>query len=314
LKTVYDFVIIGAGPAGISLGVEAKEKKQNTLILEKGSGHLTTIRDFYKDGKRVDKDWKGSSVNLKGNVDFFDGTKETTIDFFQKLILDYNLDIRYGKEVESAKKVGENFRVVTTSGDIFLAKKVVISIGNMGRPNKPSYLIPPKVRKVVDFNLDKYKKGEKILVVGGGNSASEYAYDIAKDCETTLTYRKNKFTRVNPENIVNMNRAVKENNLKLKLGIDIDHISAIDNGVRVHFNHREFNDFDRIIFAIGGVVPTDFLKKCGVTFDKEKKIILDSSFETEIKNLYIIGDLALSSGGSIAVAINHAFELMTKFK
>jgi len=311
LQKIYDFIIIGGGSAGISVGVEAKEKNyHNTLILEKGNSHLTMIRDFYKDGKRVDKDWKGSSVELNGNIPFSDGTKETTIEFFQKLINDYSLNIKYGNDVESLKKIENHFRILTTSGEIYHAKKVVIAIGNMGKPNKPSYPIPPKVRKIVNFNLDKCQDGEKILVVGGGNSASEYAYDLAENCDVTLSYRRNSFSRVNPENLENMDMAVKVNGLKLKLGVNIDHISLVDERVRVHFNLRDFEDFDRIVYAIGGVVPTDFLKKSGVTFDKDNKIILNESLESEVKGLYIAGDLAVSSGGSIALSINHAYQIM----
>jgi len=310
LQTVYDFIIIGGGPAGISLGVEAKNRNfHNTVILEKTLSHNTTIRDFYKDGKRVDKDWKGSSIELQGSIPFSDGTKETTLDFFQKLIDENSLNILYGSDVESLKKIENHFRVLTTSGKIYHSKKVVISIGNMGKPNKPNYPIPPKTRKIVNFNLDKYQAGEKILVVGGGNSASEYAYDLTKDCDVTLNYRKNNFTRVNPENLNNLDEVVKKGKLKLRLGIDIDHLSQIEERIRVHFNHREFEDFDRIIYAIGGVVPTDFLKQSGVTFN-EDKIILNDSLESEVDGLYIAGDLAVSSGGSIALAINHADQII----
>lgn len=310
MNTIYNIIIVGGGSAGISSAVEAKEKGfKNNLIFEKGANHSTTIREFYKDGKRVDKDWKGSIIELKGNIPFCDGTKETTLDLFQKIIDENHLNIQYKKEVESIEKSENIFRVLTTDGKIYFSNKVIIAIGNMGKPNKPEYTIPPKIRKLVNFNLDKYTAGEKILVVGGGNSASEYACDLAKDCETTLTYRRSSFIKVNPENLKNLESAVKNNGLKLKMAINIDHLSQFENKVRVHFNHREFDDFDRVIYAIGGVVPIDFLKKSGVTFDKDDKIILNDFFESEVENLFIAGDLAVGSGGSIALAINHSFEI-----
>jgi len=311
LHTFYEYIIIGGGPAGLSLGVEAQHKNiHNTLILEKTANHSATVRDFYKDGKRVDKDWKGQTVELKGNIDFADGTKETTLDFFQNLINEYSLKVKYNVDVESIQKTDKNFRVITRDGHIYNSRRVVIAIGNMGKPNKPSYPIPPKIRKIVNFNIDKYNKDEKILVVGGGNSASEYAYELAQECNVTLNYRKNTFSRVNPENIDNLNKAVKQNGLKLKMGIDIDHLSALKDKVRVHFNLRDFEDFDRIIYAIGGVVPTDFLKSSGVTFNEHNKIILNQNLESEVKNLFIAGDLTVSSGGSIALAINNAFAII----
>ena len=52
----------------------------------KTDNHSNTIRKFYKDNKRVDKDYKGQVSTLQGNVDFFDGTKETTLDYFDDLL------------------------------------------------------------------------------------------------------------------------------------------------------------------------------------------------------------------------------------
>jgi thioredoxin reductase (NADPH) len=57
----------------------------------------------------------------------------------------------------------------------------VVAIGSMGKPNKPDYKIPPKLKSVVNFNTDKCSTNENILVVGGGNSASEYAYALVDD-------------------------------------------------------------------------------------------------------------------------------------
>ena len=71
----------------------------------------------------------------------------------------------------------------------------------MGKPNKPSYKIPLSIRPLINFNLDKCSQGEKILVVGGGNSAAEYAYELAEqNNQVTLVYRKDKFSCLNPDN------------------------------------------------------------------------------------------------------------------
>jgi len=306
--TIYDFIVVGAGPAGISFAIESKLKKcQNILIFEKGDEPLIMIRDFYKNGKRVDKDWKGEVVELKGNIPFQDGTKETTIELFQKLVSEYHLNIRYRKEVEKVHKQDNNiFRIITRNGEIFHAKQVVIAIGNMGKPNKPSYPIPTSIKKVVNFNTEKYQVGEKILVVGGGNSATEYAYQLSEECDVTLCYRKNNFNRVNEENLQNIESAVKKGKLKLKLATDIDYLSEANGKIRVHFSIRENEVFDRIIYAIGGSTPIDFLKQSGVQLDEKNNII------GMINGLYLIGDISVKSGGSIAKAIQDGYELALK--
>ena len=53
---IYDVVIIGGGPGGIGAAVEAKVLGlKSILMIEKGDNHSQTIRKFYKDNKRVDK-------------------------------------------------------------------------------------------------------------------------------------------------------------------------------------------------------------------------------------------------------------------
>lgn len=76
MQQMYDMVIIGGGPGGIGAAVEAKVLGINSiLMIEKGDNHSQTIRKFYKDNKRVDKNYKGQEIELHGNVDFTDGTK-----------------------------------------------------------------------------------------------------------------------------------------------------------------------------------------------------------------------------------------------
>jgi len=305
----YELIVVGGGVAGISVAIESQYiGLNNSIILEKGANHSMTIRDFYKDGKRVDKVWKGVDIELVGHINFSDGTKETTLELFDKLIDEHQLNIKYHSDVESISHDQNHFRVATTDGKVYQSKYVVIAIGNMGKPNRPDYPIPANVRKLVGFNLDGVKNGDKFLVVGGGNSAVEYALELINiSNDVTLTYRRNRFTRVNPENLQNLEKAFEENRLKLRTATDIKSISKGEKGVVVHYQHGEQEEYDRVIYSIGGVVPKEFLRKSGVQLDESGKPILDENFETSVKNLYIIGDLALKSGGSIATAINHGF-------
>ncbi len=65
MENIYDLIIIGGGPGGIGSVVEAKELGlEKVLMIEKTDNHSHTIRKFYKDQKRVDKDWQGQAVEL----------------------------------------------------------------------------------------------------------------------------------------------------------------------------------------------------------------------------------------------------------
>lgn len=65
------------------------------------------------------------------------------------------------------------------------------------------------------------------------------------------------------------------------------------------------------MYAIGGTTPVDFLKKCGITFDADAKPEFDENYETKTKGLYLAGDIAVKSGGSIAIALNHAYQIIS---
>jgi thioredoxin reductase (NADPH) len=83
MNHMYNLAIIGAGPAGIATAVESYMLGiRDIVLLEKDVNHNSTIRKYYKENKRVDKDWKGQKVELDGRIYFVDGTKESTLDFF----------------------------------------------------------------------------------------------------------------------------------------------------------------------------------------------------------------------------------------
>ncbi len=311
MQQVYDMVIIGGGPGGIGAAVESKVMGlDKILMIEKGDNHSQTIRKFYKDNKRVDKDYKGQVIELSGNVDFTDGTKESTLNYFDELLDTGKIDTAFNSEVEKIKKDGDIFQIITTTAG-YASKNVIIAIGTMGKPNKPSYKIPPSIKDRVNFNLDKCSSGEKLLLVGGGNSAVEYAIELSKTNTVTLNYRRDKFTRLNEINEKMIYEYNGQEKLRLRMGVDVTSLENENGLVKVNFTDGYYTIYDRVIYAIGGTTPVDFLRNCGVTFDENNKPEFDENFETKTKGLYLAGDIAVQSGGSIAIALNHAHDIVT---
>ena len=311
INETYDLIVIGGGPGGIGSIVEAKVLGlQKIMLLEKTENHSHTIRKFYKNKKRVDKDWQGQTVELEGNVDFVDGTKESTLDYFDSLLDDDLIDSRFNCEVLKVEKSDEVFTVITSNGS-FKSKNVIVSIGRMGKPNKPSYKIPVSIRSRVGYNLDKCSNGEKIIVIGGGDSAVEYACDLSDSNNVTLTYRRAELGRPNPTNKEMIKNYAQDKHVTLKLGIDINDVVSEHGQLRVNFSDETHELYDRAVYAIGGTTPKDFLKACGITIDTKGEPIFDSNYESESKGLYIAGDIAFASGGSIAIALNHGYRIVT---
>ncbi len=310
-NTIYDIIIIGGGPGGIGTAVEAKALGvEKILLIEKSDNHSDTIRKFYKDNKRVDKDWQGQLVEMEGSIPFMDGTKESTIDFFDDLIDKHKIESHFRCEVDKITKDGEIFNVRASCGD-FRGRYVVIAIGRMGKPNKPGYPIPPSIRKYVNYNLDKCGHDEKILVVGGGDTAVEYAVELGKMNDVTLNYRRPEISRPNPTNREMITIAIENGNVKAKLGVDIEGLDNNEGRVHVKFVDGSDDTYDRVIYAIGGTTPVDFLKSAGLDLDATGEPVIKDNLETSVPGIYIAGDIAFKSGGSIAIALNHGYRIVT---
>ena len=305
----YQLAIIGAGPAGIATAVESYLLGiRDIVILEKEENHNTTIRKFYKDKKRVDKDWKGQKVELDGNIYFIDGTKESTLDFFDEVLKFHSVDLRTHVEVQKIVKTDKGFSVVVPGGTID-AKYAVVTIGRMGKPNKPSYKIPPGIRKKINYTIDACSKNEKILVVGGGDSAIEYAVDLAENNDVSICYRRETFRRANPTNQADIAEAVEKKRVHPILGTNIDALEEDEEGrVRVIFKDKEPVSYDRVIYAIGGTTPSSFLSGSGIE-ERDGKPVHDENYMTGIPGLYVAGDITQESGGSIALGLNHGYAI-----
>ena len=308
MSEIYNLAIIGAGPAGIATAVESyMQGIRNIVLLEKDVNHNSTIRKYYKDNKRVDVEWKGQKVELDGNIYFIDGTKESTLDFFEEILSKHSVELRTQIEVQSIAKEQDYFEVFFAGGSL-KAKYVVVTIGRMGKPNKPSYKIPPAIRKRVNYTTDECQGGEKILVVGGGDSAVEYAVDLSEKNNTTICYRRETFRRANPVNQTNIANAIMHGEVRPLLGIDIDGLEEADGKVKVNFNNGESEVFDRVIYAIGGTTPSAFLASSGIK-EENGKPVHNENYETNVEGLFVAGDITQESGGSIALGLNHGYAI-----
>ncbi len=309
MEHIYELAIVGAGPAGIATAVESYQQGlRDIILLEKDENHNSTIRKYYKENKRVDVEWKGQKVELDGNIYFIDGTKETTLDFFDEILAKHAVELQTHVEVTGIEKK-ESFFEVYMAGKSVKAKYVVVTIGRMGKPNKPSYKIPPAIRKKVNYTTDECDSGEKILVVGGGDSAVEYAVDLSENNDSAICYRRETFRRANPTNQQNIAHAIMHNEVRPILGVNIDGLEATEDGkIKVLFSEIEPEIYDRVIYAIGGTTPSAFLASSGIK-EADGKPVHDEHYETNIKGLYVAGDITQESGGSIALGLNHGYAI-----
>lgn len=312
-----DLVIVGAGPAGISTAVEAREAgiaADRILILEKGPAHSYAIRKYYPDDKRVDAVYKGIPAISEGKITIADGTKQQTLDFIDETIRRWELNVRYDEGVDYIKKEGEIFELTTPKG-AYTAKVVVIAIGILGKPNVPDYKIPrAELRGRVHFDVTSEKlAGERALVVGGGDSAADYVHFlVARGFKVDLSYRKAELTRMNQINVADIEGMAKAGRLELLMPTDIERLEVAEGRPRVVFKQASFAPriYDHVVYALGGTTPAGFLQATGIEM-KGGEPILREGGETSVPGLFLAGDLtAGKKGGSIISAFNSGVAAM----
>lgn len=316
---LYDIIIIGAGPAGISMAVEAKHAGvpvDKILILEKAEEHSFTIKKFYPDSKLVTANYKGMEAKCLGVMCISDSSKEETISYLDKAIIENNLKVNYNETVfKTNKNEDETFTVFTNKGE-YNSKIVVVAIGILSKPNKPEYKLPVSLKDKILFDItEKDIRNSKVLVVGGGDSAAEYCqYLVQNGNEVTLSYRRYDFTRMNNINKESILALEKQKKLNILRGSNIIEVKDKNGKPEVTFkeSHLLPLTFDYIVYALGGTTPKYFLKSIGIEFNGEQPMIKDK-FETNIPGLFLVGDLSAGpKGGSINWAFNSARLAMQK--
>ncbi len=312
-----DLLIVGAGPAGISTAVEAREAgidRDAIVILEKGPAHSYAIRKFYPDDKRVDAVYKGIPAISEGKITLQDGTKQQTLDFLGETIQRWELNVRYDEGVDYIRKLdGAQLFEVTTPRATYQAKVVVVAIGILGKPNLPDYRIPrAELRGRVHWDVTSDKlAGETALVVGGGDSAADYVhYLVARGFKVDLSYRQRELKRMNQINVADIHGMVQAGRLTLLMPTDIERLEVEGGRPRAVYRQIEPRTYDHVVYALGGSTPAGFLQATGIEL-KGGEPILREGGETSVAGLFLAGDLtAGKKGGSIISAFNSGVAAM----
>jgi thioredoxin reductase (NADPH) len=313
----FDLVIVGGGPAGIALAAEARGagvRAERILVLEKAQEHSWIIRRYYPAAKRVLANYKGIEAKCEGVLCIPDLTREETVSYLDRAIRDSGARVRYHEEVHRiATEPGGGLRVETNTG-VWRAHVVVIAIGILSRPNRPSYPIPHSVKGHVLFDVTSEEIRDKdVLVVGGGDTAAEYCQFLVQEGNrVTLSYRGRELTRpnqINRESVLELQRLRR---LELLLPSQVARLEPAGGKVSAHFQDPDLRplEVDRIVYALGGTTPENFLRSAGIAFNGPEPRLSDS-FATSVPGLFLAGDLTAGrKGGSIILAFNTAAAAM----
>ena len=259
-RAPLDLVIVGAGPAGFSASLAAKEAGLRFETIEQDS--LGGCVFQYPRGKIVMT--QPAELPIIGTVSMTITSKEELLGFWQQAERTAGLSIRYKERVEAVTRRPDGFLVKTTKGEHH-ASSVLLAVGRRGTPRKLG--VPGEELTKVVYRLiepEQYR-GRHVLVVGGGDSALEAAASVAEAgaAGVTLSYRGEAFQRAKPRNRERVAAAEKSGVLTVLLKSQVAEIRQNRVMLKMPDGPKSLVNDDVIVNA-GGVLPNEFLKSIGI--------------------------------------------------
>ncbi len=194
MPELFDALVIGAGPAGLAAAACLGERGLDAAIVEKAAAVAAVWRRHY-DRLRLHTDRRHSELpglpmpKAYGRYP----SRLDVIDYFERYASRFALQPRFGTQVRSIRRVGTLWRA-EASDKAFDAPAVVIATGWADFPYRPSWpgldAFRGEVLHSSGYRNPERFHGQRVLIVGFGNSGGEIALDLAEaDVEVAISVR-----------------------------------------------------------------------------------------------------------------------------
>ena len=257
---MYDVIIVGAGPAGISASLYTVRRNLKTLIIYKEESALEKTKKI--------ENYYGFENGITGQELYKNGIKQA-----QNLGIDVKQE-----EVVKIDYEKDEYKIITTKEE-YKSKALILATGNKKNA--------PKIKGIKEFEGKGisycaicdgfFYRNKDVAVLGSGDyaiSETNELINIAK--KVTILTNEKQAPNVRAENVKINTRKIKE----------IDGENRVQ---KVVFEDGTSLITDGIFVAEGVAGSSEFAKKLGI-MTKKDKIVVNGNMETNIKGLYACGD------------------------
>ncbi|MEV0430928.1 NAD(P)/FAD-dependent oxidoreductase [Micromonospora sp. NPDC050495] len=192
--SLIDIVVVGGGQSGLAAAGALRRAGRRPVILEAGEEPVGSWPRYY-DSLTLFSPARYSSLPglpFEGDPDRYP-YRDEVVDYLRRYAATLDADIRTGQRVVEVTADGPRFGVHLADGDVLAARSVVAATGGFGRPHRPS--IPGLDRytgtllHACDYRNPEPYRGQRVVIVGAGNSAVQIATELAKVARVTLATR-----------------------------------------------------------------------------------------------------------------------------
>jgi len=284
---MYELIILGGGPAGMTAAVYAARKQLNALLLSKDTGGQVN--------------WTLGVENYMG-YQFIEGSE--LMEKFEEQVEKFPLETEIGPEVSQVRKIDGGFEVETGDGTTYQSKALIIATGKRPRQLNVAGEEKLKGRGVTYCSIcdGPMFTGKRVAVIGGGNSALEAVDDMAKIAEhidlvsvTPLTGDQVLIDKITP--IPNLSMYLEHEVVEIEGDTFVESLTIRD------MKSKETKKLPLAgIFVEIGLLPNSNAVKDLVHLNRIGEIEITCSSETGVPGLYAAGDVTNVPEKQIVIA------------
>jgi alkyl hydroperoxide reductase subunit F len=281
---VYELIIAGAGPAGVTAAIYAARKKMDLLVVATNIGGQVT-----------------NSYEIENYTGFQFITGEELSAKFEEHLKRFKFRLNL-EEVSKVERVGKLFKVKTEAGD-YIAKTVIIATGR-----RPRELSVPGESELKNRGITYCTtcdgplfEGMDVAVIGGGNSALESALQLMKIASSVRVITHGPTVRADP---VYLEKAKESGKVEIIANSDVLEVvgDRVVTGIRIQVKggEPELLSVKGVFVEIGSVPVSDIVDY--VEKNQFGEIVVNAKCETNIPGLYAAGDVTNAPEKQIVVA------------